>query len=363
MIEVSKLTKRYGTTPALRDVSFSVADGAICGLLGPNGAGKSTTMNIMTGCIAATSGEVRYDGLEIYEDRDIVKRQIGYLPEQPPLYPDMTPFEYLHFVARAKGIARKEVAKALDRIIEECGISEVGHRLIKYLSKGYRQRVGIAQALLGDPHVVILDEPTVGLDPLQIIEIRALIKELGRDRTIIVSSHILSEIRTLCNQIVIIAHGQLIANDTPEGLERAFAGPPVTTLHIRSPEIDVRTALDSVPHIAAIETVPHDEEGICALTVEAEQDFDIREELFCALTTAQLAVVEFSTKSVSLEEVFVNLTRQANLSEDATEENEEEDQAQLRDANQEHKTNPNELGVTTANVTESDADTSEGGQS
>ena len=311
MIEVSHLTKRYGGTPALRDVSFSVEDGTVCGLLGPNGAGKSTTMNIMTGCLAATSGEVRYDGLEIYEDRDLIKRRIGYLPEQPPLYPDMTPFEYLSFVAEAKRIGSSDRPAAIERSVAECGVGSVQHRLIKNLSKGYRQRVGIAQALLGDPRVVILDEPTVGLDPLQIVEIRALVKALGENRTVIVSSHILSEIRALCDQIVIIARGRLVADDSPDRLERSLAGPPVTTVRVRAPEDEARAAVAGIRGIASVEAAPCEERGACALHIEAHPDKDIREQVFFALAEANLPVVELTTKSASLEDVFIELASDA----------------------------------------------------
>ena len=223
MIEVSHLTKRYGAHLAVSDLSFNIKDGQIYGFLGPNGAGKSTTMNIMTGCLAASSGEVKIDGHDIFEDSGAAKRLLGYLPEQPPLYMDRTPREYLTFVGHAKGLSRAQLAEQMERVMTVTQIGDVADRLIKNLSKGYRQRVGIAQALLGDPKIVILDEPTVGLDPRQIIEIRDLIKDLGREHTVILSSHILSEVQAVCQTILIISKGRLVACDTPENLERLFA--------------------------------------------------------------------------------------------------------------------------------------------
>lgn len=312
MIEVSHLTKRYGEVLALDDVSFSVETGAICGLLGPNGAGKSTTMNIMTGCLAATEGEVRYDGLEIYADMNAVKKTIGYLPEQPPLYLDMTVWEYLEFVARAKGIPHKEVEAAALTVSASCGVSGVQHRLIKHLSKGYKQRVGIAQALLGNPDTIILDEPTVGLDPIQIIEIRNLIRQLAQHHTVIISSHILSEIRALCDQIVIIAKGRLVADDTPEGLETQLAGSRTTTLILRADAKRALKTISSVPRIAEVTQHPlaskDASEGCVQLVVTAEGTCDLRDDLFQACVAADLHVLEMSTKHASLEDVFIELT-------------------------------------------------------
>ena len=236
MIEVSHLTKRYGGHTAVSDLSFTIEKGQIYGFLGPNGAGKSTTMNIMTGCLAASEGEVRIDGHDIFEEPQQAKRLIGYLPEQPPLYLDRTPREYLTFVGRAKGIKDKTLPEQIGRVMEVTQITDVADRLIKHLSKGYRQRVGIAQALLGDPEVVILDEPTVGLDPKQIIEIRSLIQSLGQKHTVILSSHILSEVQAVCQTILIISKGHLVACDTPENLERLFSGSAAVDLTVEAGE-------------------------------------------------------------------------------------------------------------------------------
>lgn len=245
MITVEHLTKRYGDFTAVDDISFTIEDGHIYGFLGPNGAGKSTTMNIMTGCLAATSGEVKIDGYDIFEQARQAKQCIGYLPEIPPLYTDETPQEYLRFVAEAKGIAKRDIPAEVARVIRETRLTEMENRLIRNLSKGYRQRVGIAQALLGNPRYIILDEPTVGLDPLQIIEIRDLIRELGEKHTVILSSHILSEVQAICESVLIIAHGKLVAFDTPQNLERMLAANNRLVLTAETDEAGMRAILGS----------------------------------------------------------------------------------------------------------------------
>lgn len=244
MITVEHLTKRYGSVTAVDDISFTIEDGHIYGFLGPNGAGKSTTMNIMTGCLAATSGEVKIDGFDIFEQARQAKQCIGYLPEIPPLYTDETPEEYLRFVAEAKGIAKRDIPAEITRVMRETRLTEMGGRLIRNLSKGYRQRVGIAQALLGNPRYIILDEPTVGLDPLQIIEIRDLIRELGEKHTVILSSHILSEVQAICESVLIIAHGKLVAFDTPQNLEMMLAANNRLTIVAETNEPGLRAILD-----------------------------------------------------------------------------------------------------------------------
>jgi len=224
LIEVTNLSKRYGDHVAVRNLSFTVEDGKIYGFLGPNGAGKSTTMNMITGCLAATTGEIRIGGYDIFEEPEKAKRLIGYLPEIPPLYTDRTPREFLRFVAEAKRIPKGEIAEQLSCVMETAKITDVADRLIGNLSKGYRQRVGIAQALLGNPDYIILDEPTVGLDPLQIIEIRDLIRSLGGKHTVILSSHILSEVQAVCQEVLVIADGSLVACDTIDHLKERFSG-------------------------------------------------------------------------------------------------------------------------------------------
>ncbi|MBQ4066333.1 MAG: ABC transporter ATP-binding protein [Clostridia bacterium] len=220
MIEVKNLSKKYGPIPAVKDISFKVDQGAVYGFLGPNGAGKSTTMNMICGCLAPTQGSITVNGFDIIGDAVEAKRCIGYLPEQPPLYMDMTPFEYLEFVALAKGLRKEELYDELEFVMEKTGIADVADRLIRNLSKGYKQRVGIAQAIVGDPDIIILDEPTVGLDPLQIIEIRSLIKELGEEHTVILSSHILQEIEAVCDHVIMISKGRIVADESFEALTK-----------------------------------------------------------------------------------------------------------------------------------------------
>ena len=287
MIEVSHLTKRYGTHTAIADLSFHIEKGQIYGLLGPNGAGKSTTMNIMTGCLSASSGSVTVGGHDIFEEAGPAKRLLGYLPERPPLYLDRTPWEYLSFVGQAKGVAKEDLEGQIHHVMEVTRIADVSQRLIKNLSKGYQQRVGIAQALLGDPEVVILDEPTVGLDPKQIIEIRSLIRDLGHDHTVILSSHILSEVQAVCQTILILSHGKLVACDTPAGLEKRFAGGAAVELVAEAGAEEVCRSLTPLDHILNLDVHPR-EDGACAVTLETDQPpEDLCRALFFAFSSAQ----------------------------------------------------------------------------
>ena len=309
MIEVSHLTKRYGRTCAVSDLSFTIEKGQIYGFLGPNGAGKSTTMNIMTGCLAATAGQVKIGGYDIFEEADQAKKLIGYLPEQPPLYLDRTPREYLGFVARAKGIKEREVAAQVEHVMAKTGTTDVADRLIKNLSKGYRQRVGIAQAILGDPEVIILDEPTVGLDPRQIMEIRDLIQELGQDHTVILSSHILSEVQAGCQTILIISKGRLGACDSPENLEKLFAGTATVELTAEGSVEEIRTILAEVQNIAAVEFQEVAEDR-CTLRIQTEQGSDdkICKDVFFAFANAGRAILSMTMAKASLEDIFLELT-------------------------------------------------------
>ena len=250
MISVEHLTKYYGDFLAVDDLSFEIDEGHVYGFLGPNGAGKSTTMNIMTGCLSATEGHVRIDGHDIFDEPDKAKRLIGYLPEIPPLYVSETPEEYLRFVGEAKGLKGSVLREQIDKVIADTRIGDVRKRRISALSKGYRQRVGIAQALLGNPKVIILDEPTIGLDPIQIIEIRDLIRDLGRSHTVIFSSHILSEVQTICDRILIIAKGKLVAFDEPQNLERRLLTPDEINLKAEASETEIRRILSGVGHIS-----------------------------------------------------------------------------------------------------------------
>ena len=308
MIEVKHLTKRYGNHVAVNDLNFTIDKGKVYGFLGPNGAGKSTTMNIITGCLGATEGEVLIDGHSITEEPMQAKRLIGYLPEQPPVYMDMTPAEYLDFVARAKGIPAKERAQQIETVTEKARIQDVRNRLIRNLSKGYRQRVGIAQALLGRPEIIILDEPTVGLDPAQIIEIRELIRELGKEHTLVLSSHILSEVQAVCDAIMIISKGRLVASDTSENLTALFAGTVTLNLDVRATEDAARKVLDTVPGIEDM-ALSAGEPGITHVQLKPEEDQDIRETLFFAFAKAGLPILSMMQNHASLEDVFLELTQ------------------------------------------------------
>lgn len=308
MIEVKHLTKRYGNHVAVNDLNFTIDKGKVYGFLGPNGAGKSTTMNIITGCLGATEGEVLIDGHSITEEPMQAKRLIGYLPEQPPVYMDMTPAEYLDFVARAKGIPAKERAQQIETVTEKTRTQDVRNRLIRNLSKGYRQRVGIAQALLGRPEIIILDEPTVGLDPAQIIEIRELIRELGKEHTLVLSSHILSEVQAVCDAIMIISKGRLVASDTSENLTALFAGTVTLNLDVRATDDAARKVLDTVPGIEDMALSAGDP-GVTHVQLKPEEDQDIRETLFFAFAKAGLPILSMTQNHASLEDVFLELTQ------------------------------------------------------
>ena len=327
MIEVRHLTKRYGNHNAVSDLSFTIDKGVIYGFLGPNGAGKSTTMNIITGCLGATAGDVLIGGHSITDDPMKAKQLIGYLPEQPPLYMDMTPKEYLHFVARAKGIAHQDMQEQLLSVMDKTRITDVQNRLIRNLSKGYKQRVGIAQALLGNPEVIILDEPTVGLDPAQIIDIRELIRELGKEHTIVLSSHILSEVQAVCDSIMIISKGRLVASDTAENLTTLFAGTTTLKMQVRANRTEVQDLLSNIQGITDACFAEIDE-GVTAVDIKLLDDADIREELFFAFAQAGKPILEMTRVKASLEDVFLELTQgdakaQADLSEKLTEREDE----------------------------------------
>lgn len=308
MIELSHLTKRYGRHLAVSDLSFTVDSGQIYGFLGPNGAGKSTTMNIMTGCLSATEGSVRIDGHDIFEEPDKAKRLIGYLPEQPPLYLNETPEEYLRFVGEAKGLRRGELERQMDEVIRQTGIEGVVRRRISALSKGYRQRLGIAQALLGSPKVIVLDEPTVGLDPIQIIEIRDLIKELGRSHTVIFSSHILSEVQTICDQIIMIARGRLVAFDTPENLEKHLLAPGEVVLTADAAPDEVRALLGGIGHITEL-ALKKTETGLVTARIKTDlrDVYGLSRAVFSAFAGGGRVLLELTVKKASLEDVFLEL--------------------------------------------------------
>ena len=309
MITVEHLTKCYGDFTAVSDLSFTIEEGHVYGFLGPNGAGKSTTMNIMTGCLSATSGSVRIDGHDIFEEPRTAKSLIGYLPEQPPLYLNETPMEYLRFVGEAKGLRGADLGLQIQEVIVQTRIEEVKNRRISALSKGYRQRVGIAQALLGSPQVIILDEPTVGLDPLQIIEIRDLIRQLGQTHTVIFSSHILSEVQTICDKILIIAHGRLVAFGEPESLERELLSPSEITITAEAAAGEIRRLAAGIPHVTDLSVVA-DNPGLATVRVrtDAEDIHDTSRALFFAFAEKGIPLLEMSLKRANLEDIFIELT-------------------------------------------------------
>ncbi len=308
MIEVSHLSKKYGTHPAIEDLSFTVGDGQIFGLLGPNGAGKSTIMNILTGYLAPTSGEVKVAGFSLPEQAQQAKACVGYLPEQPPLYPEMTVQEYLNFAAELKGIKKKaERKEQVLRAARRTGLEEVLPRLIRSLSKGYRQRVGIAQALLGTPQLIILDEPTVGLDPAQVIEIRKLIQELGKTHTVILSSHILSEVQAVCSQVLILAKGHLVAVGAPEQLAEKLNPGSCLRATVLGEGRTVLKAVGAIPGIRKVE-LESEADGQVTFTAESADAADRRAEVSRALSQAGCTVLALAAESKTLEEVFLALT-------------------------------------------------------
>lgn len=311
MIEVRNLVKKYGNHVAVDHLNFTVEKGKIYGFLGPNGAGKSTTMNMITGYIASTEGDILIDGHNILEEPEEAKKRIGYLPEMPPLYQDMTVREYLEFAAELKAIPREKKKSNIEEVMSTTKIEDMKNRLIKNLSKGYKQRVGLAQALLGYPEIIILDEPTVGLDPKQIIEIRDLIKGLGRKHTVILSSHILSEVSAVCDHVLIIDKGRLVASDSPENLSKLMAGDNSLELTIKGGEEDIRKAFDMVENVQEI--IYHDSlvKGACDVTVKVSGEQDIRENIFFALAEMKCPILKMQSGNMSLEEVFLKLTDDA----------------------------------------------------
>ena len=308
MIEVENLTKKYGSHVAVDNLSFRVERGMIYGFRGPNGAGKSTTMNMMTGYIAATSGTVKINGYDILKNPEQAKKSIGYLPELPPVYPDMTVYEYLRFVAELKKVKKNERQVQIEDVMKQTQIEDVKGRLIKNLSKGYKQRVGLAQAIIGYPEVIILDEPTVGLDPKQIIEIRELIRELAKKHTIILSSHILSEVSAVCDHIMIISKGKLVASDTPEGLMTLLKGGRQMKLSVLGEQSKVEELLRSMESVKDFSMQPPRAEGMVSVNIRTEDTEDIRVELFHRLAAADMPIMELSLSEKSLEDVFLELT-------------------------------------------------------
>ena len=330
MIEVKNLVKKYGNHLAVDHLNFTVEKGKIYGFLGPNGAGKSTTMNIMTGYLGATEGEVWINGHNLQQEPEAAKKAIGYLPEIPPLYQDMTVKEYLQFSAALKKIKKTERSEAIAQVVELAKLQDVEERLIKNLSKGYKQRVGLAQAVLGFPEIIILDEPTVGLDPKQIIEIRELIRDLAKNHTVILSSHILAEVREVCDYIMIISKGKMVASDTPENLEKLMSSTETIQLEAKATDDQILKIFNGLPSVfewTCRENVDHNMEVEIKVNVEKtdSEPKDVREDIFFAFAEAKCPILQMTRNKVSLEQVFLELTSSehaAELSEEPEESNE-----------------------------------------
>jgi len=307
MIEIQNLTKRYGQIKAVNNLNFTVEKGEILGFLGPNGAGKSTTMNIITGYIPSSEGTVKVCGYDIMESPKEVKKRIGYLPELPPVYMDMTVIDYLNFVADLKQVDKKQKKSQISDIMELVKIGDHRNRLIKNLSKGYKQRVGLAQALVGSPDVLILDEPTVGLDPKQIIEIRKLIKALGKEHTIILSSHILPEVSAVCERVVIINKGEIAAIDTPENLSKGFGAASKLLVTVAGPRSSVENAIRGIYGVKYVDTAAEKDKEAISYIIESDKEVDIRKPLFFAMAKLGYPIIELKSLSLSLEDIFLQI--------------------------------------------------------
>ena len=308
MIEVKGLTKRYGQHIAVNNISFTVKEGEIVGFLGPNGAGKTTTMNIITGFISATSGDVTVNGSNILDEPEKTKRNIGYMPDNPPLYGEMIVTEYLNFVCDIKGVQKADRAKMLEKIMEIVKITNVSGRLVRNLSKGYRQRVGLAQALVGFPKVLILDEPTVGLDPKQIIEMRDVIRRLGKSHTIMLSSHILSEVSAICDRVMIINRGSIVASDTAERLGSSLSPGRKMLVRVKGEKTAITTALKTIVLLKEITPISSREPGTFDFEVQGDGEIDIREALFRCLSKNNLPILQMKSSELTLEDIFLQVT-------------------------------------------------------
>lgn len=307
MIEVKNVTKKYGKSVAIENISFKIADGEIVGLLGPNGAGKSTTMNIITGFIEQNEGEVIVNGYNMIKKPKKAKREIGYMPEGVPLYTDLTVKEFVTYMAELKQVDRKVRKEKVEKIIKETGLKDVEKKLIKNLSRGYKQRVSMAGALVGEPKILILDEPTVGLDPKQITEIRNLIKELGKTHTVILSSHILSEVSQICNKVIIINKGKIVAIDTPENLENKVTNNNAIYITIEAPENKIDKVKTQIKNIKKIELVEEKEDGTKQYMIEADGEVDLRKSIFSEFAKEDITIFEMKKADTTLEEAFMKL--------------------------------------------------------
>ncbi len=374
MIEVKNLVKRYGNHAAVNDLSFTVETGKVVGFLGPNGAGKSTTMNMITGYIAPTEGEVLIDGIDIMDEPELAKKNIGYLPEIPPLYPDLKVREYLSFVAELKKVSKKDRDIEVHKIMSKTKTLDVSERLIKHLSKGYKQRVGLAGAMMGNPDILILDEPTVGLDPSQIIEMRELIRELSKNHTVLLSSHIMQEISAVCDEIIIINEGKMITKDTPENITKKMVDTNGVHVVVKGDKTKLKEALRT---ISGIKNVSYDndkdtEEDTTGLTIYCAEDEDIRVDLFYALAKAECPLIEMNKLDTSLEDAFLALTRGGSkqyggrklkkLKSEKKDKAETEGELQNENENQNSEKNADISGELAVSETEKNSSDMEGGE-
>ena len=312
MIEVKNVTKKYGKAVAVDNISFTINEGEIVGLLGPNGAGKSTTMNMLTGFIEQTEGEIIIDGYNMLKKPKKAKKEIGYMPEGVPLYTDLTVKEFVMYMAEIKNVNRKTRKEKVEKIIEQTGLKEVENKLTKNLSRGYKQRVSMAGALVGEPKILILDEPTVGLDPKQITEIRSLIKELGKTHTVIISSHILSEISQICNKVIIINKGKIVAVDTPEKLEEKVAGKNCIYVTVEDPENKISQIKTQIKEIKKLELTRENEDGTKQYVIESDENIDLRKRLFTELAKEDITIFEMKKADSTLEDAFMKLIEGGN---------------------------------------------------
>ncbi len=312
MIEVKNVTKKYGKAVAVDDISFEIKEGEIVGLLGPNGAGKSTTMNMLTGFIEQTEGEIIVDGYNMLKKPKKAKREIGYMPEGVPLYMDLTVKEFVTYMAEIKKVNKKERKEKVEKIIEQTGLKDVEKKLVKNLSRGYKQRVSMAGALVGEPKILILDEPTVGLDPKQITEIRNLIKDLGKTHTIILSSHILSEVSQICNKVIIINKGKIVAVDTPENLENKVSNNNMIYVTVEDKDNKIESVKEKVQGIEKIELIKNNEDGTKEYVIETAKDTDIRKEIFAELAKDNITIFEMKKADSTLEDAFMKLIEGGN---------------------------------------------------
>ena len=312
MIEVKNVTKKYGKFVAVDDISFTINDGEIVGLLGPNGAGKSTTMNMLTGFIEQTEGDIIVDGYNMLKKPKKAKKEIGYMPEGVPLYSDLTVKEFITYMAEIKNVNKNERKDKIEKVIENTGLKDVQNKLTKNLSRGYKQRVSLAGALVGEPKILILDEPTVGLDPKQITEIRSLIKELGKTHTVILSSHILSEVSQICNKVIIINKGKIVAVDTPENLENKVSNNNATYVTVEDTENKMDSMKDKIKEIKAIKLIKENEDGTKDYELQAEKDVDLRKIIFKEFAKENITIFEMKKADTTLEDAFMKLIEGGN---------------------------------------------------